>query len=354
MIQFIDYEDFTLTVPDPEYSSRVKDRMKEFSEINQTYVDSLDGLPQEGKITGSFIYAHPPDYVGRPTVNYGKNEWVNLIEELKELGIDTLIYQAAAWLEVEEVYYSSKRFSDFKSWNSLEHLFKAVEDENVDLFLGGLGNHRLFDQNVSPDKMKEDVEMQLDCYEELIDHRYGFDGFYISPETAFPGEKDLKYAKVLNNYYSNLFRRLKDEICDLPVLMSPATFYRKEVHEEAREFLFNLFEGCEADIIAPQDSIGTFGNNLPGLEPSFEIWKELSQETGFTLWVNVESFERTTVGTPNDFEPADFERLLIQLRNAEKFGEKTISWEVPYFYSSKAGEKGEELRRKYSEHLRTG
>ena len=99
--------------------------------------------------------------------------------------------------------------------------------------------------------------------------------------------------------------------------------------------------------MSPQDSIGTFRNRLPYLEPAFEIWKQVCDELGFTLWVNVESFERATIGTTNDFVPAAFERLRVQLANAHRCGAKIVTWEAPYFYSPLAGERGSKLRADY-------
>jgi hypothetical protein len=106
--------------------------------------------------------------------------------------------------------------------------------------------------------------------------------------------------------------------------------------------------------MCPQDSVGTFGNRLPHLKPSFAIWKQVCQELGFQLWVNVESFERVLCGTAQDFVPADFKRLAAQLAHAARVGEKIVSWEVPYFYSPMAGERGINLRRAYLASLQAG
>jgi hypothetical protein len=70
--------------------------------------------------------------------------------------------------------------------------------------------------------------------------------------------------------------------------------------------------------------------------------------------VNAESFERVKIGTEQDFVSADFTRLAIQLSTASRFAEKIISWEVPYFYSKLAGERGIRLRKAYLESLRKG
>jgi hypothetical protein len=70
--------------------------------------------------------------------------------------------------------------------------------------------------------------------------------------------------------------------------------------------------------------------------------------------VNVESFERVKIATPQDFVPADFKRLAEQLSNAAQSGEKLLSWEVLYFYSQLVGGPGIRLRKKYLDSLASG
>jgi len=43
--------------------------------------------------------------------------------------------------------------------------------------------------------------------------------------------------------------------------------------------------------------------------------------------------------------------LRAQLANAQQVGSKIISWEVPYFYSPLAGERGIKLRADYLAYL---
>jgi hypothetical protein len=124
--------------------------------------------------------------------------------------------------------------------------------------------------------------------------------------------------------------------------------------QDIHGFLLHLFEGCPIDILCPQDSIGTFGSRLPHYQAGFSIWKQVCQEIGCELWVNVESFERVKIATAQDFVPADFKRLAAQLSNAAQFGKKLVSWEVPYFYSPLAGEPGIQLRKQYLASLSAG
>lgn len=346
---------YTLINLDQEEAQRMNKTMAECLAANRDYLAALASPPKGGRLTGTFIYAHPPDYVGQPTMNWGVREWRALFQQLKEMGLDTVIYQAAAWVEVRECYYRSKTFSAYRTWNSLDSLTEAVAAEGLTFFLGGLGNLLAFDEAATAETLAHDRDMQLACFRELQAlYAGGFHGFYMSPETGFPGRRQPVREKLLNTYYSEVCRGVKELMPDLPILFSPATFYREGCAQETHDFLLNLFQGCPLDILCPQDSIGAMGNQLPHLEATFGIWRQICRELGVELWVNVESFERNRAGTAQDFVAADFKRLSAQLSHARQVGQKIVSWEVPYFYSALAGERGLKLRQDYLASLAAG
>lgn len=355
MLHFLDQKEYTLVVPGPEDVEWYKANMLYSKEQNLHYLDALQEPPKGGHLSGTFIYAHPPDYIGRPTMQWGVSEWRGLFRELKELGIDTVIHQAAAWVEVKECYYRSKMFSDYRTWNSFDHLLEAVAAEGMTFFMGGLGNMLAFDWNATAETLAADRDSQLACFHELVDlYQGGFQGFYMSPETGFPGQRQPERERLLNTYFKEVCQGVKDVNPSLPILLSPGTYYMEKQDQDIHDFLLHLFEGCPIDILCPQDSIGTFGSRLPHYQAGFSIWKQVCQEIGCELWVNVESFERVKIATAQDFVPADFKRLAAQLSNAAQFGKKLVSWEVPYFYSPLAGEPGIQLRKQYLASLSAG
>jgi hypothetical protein len=355
MLSYKEMDGYTLVTPGAEDAAWVKQMMEYGLSANQEYLGALKEIPKGGRLSGSFIYSHPPDYIGRPTMTWGVGEWRELFQEMKELGIDTVIYQAAAWAEVRECYYPSRLFAGFRAWNSFDPLVEAAAKEGMQFFMGGLGNLYAFDEKATRETLSKDCEMQLACYDELVErYQGGFHGFYMSPETAYPGQRQPEREMLLNGYFHDVCQGVKARTPGMPILLSPGTFYRANSREEIHDFLYNLFAGAPIDIMCPQDSIGTFGNRLPHLKPSFEIWQQVCRELGFRLWVNVESFQRARLGTEQDFVPAEFKRLAAQLSNAAQVGEKIITWEAPYFYSPLAGERGVELRRAYLASVKAG
>jgi hypothetical protein len=355
MTHLHEMDGYTLVIPGEEDADWTTGLMMYGKEMNDEYLSTLAKPPKGGRLTGTFIYSHPPDYVGRPTMTWGVKEWRELFQELKEMGLDTVIYQAAAWAEIRECSYKSKIFKDFRTWNSFDPLVEAVAKEGMTFFMGGLGNLYAFDFNATVETMSRDRDEQLACFDELVElYRGGFHGFYMSPETGYPGGRQPEREQLLNNYFTSVCQGVKDRMPGLPILLSPGTFYKEGEEENIFGFLFALFDGCPVDYMCPQDSVGTFGNRLPHLKPSFEIWKRVCDGIGCKLWVNVESFERVLTGTTQDFVSADFKRLAVQLSSAAQVGEKIVSWEVPYFYSPMAGERGIRLRKAYMESLQAG
>jgi hypothetical protein len=355
MLHFLEQEGYTLVVPGPGDTQWYQKLMDYGHSMNRPYLEALTEPPPGGWLTGSFIYSHPPDYVGRPTMTWNAAEWRGLFQELKEMGIDTVIYQAAAWVEVRECNYRSKLFSDYRTWNSFDPLVEAVAAEGMTFYMGGLGNLLAFDEKATAETLEADRDLQLACFHELLElYRGGFHGFYMSPETGYPGQRQPQREQLLNTYYREVCQGVKEALPDLPILLSPSTYHQPNHEQDCHDFLYNLFQGCPIDVMCPQDSIGTFGNRLPHLEPSFAVCHQLCREIGCELWVNVESFERTRIGTSQDFVSADFKRLAVQLAHASRVGKKIVSWEVPYFYSPLAGERGIRLRKAYLESLAAG
>lgn len=354
-MKLVEVDGYTLINLDEAGQQYMNRRLAETLPLNQRYLAGLTSAPTGGRLTGTFIYAHPPDYVGQRTMDWGVPEWRALFQWLKEMEIDTVIYQAAAWTEVRECYYPSQVFAAYRTWNALDALMEAVAAEGLTLFLGGLGNLITFDDEVTAVALHTDRDQQLACYHELQAlYAGGFQGFYISPETAFSGRRQPEREQRLNAYYGDICRELKAMRPDLPILFSPATFYWPGRTQANYDFLFNIFQGCPFDILCPQDSVGVLGNPLPHLPASFAIWQQISQVLGVVLWVNAESFELSRTGTTQDFVAADFKRLAVQLAHARQVGQKIVSWELPYFYSPLAGERGIQLREAYLASLSAG
>lgn len=316
-------------------------------ELNARYLSNASKPTAIGAITGSFIYAHPPDYLGRPTLDYRVREWQGLLKELRAYGVDTVILQASAWKELGECYYGSACLSFPKRWNILDPLLDAVALENMTLFLGGLGSTVLWDTSPRGKALDAICREHVAVFRELSRHAGRFHGLYLSPETGFPGSRQPQRERFINTFYRRVVGEIKALTDGLPVVISPATQAFSENAHDAQAYWHALLHDTSIDIVAPQDSIGTFANQLPHLQSSFKIWQTVCAAVGAHLWVNVEVFESSELGSLNAFAPAPFSRVQHQLAHAGDVGEKVIAWELPYFFSSFSGARGPVLRDAY-------
>lgn len=303
---------------------------------NKENADFLRKNPSDKKkmhITGSFIYAHPPDYKGRPMLKAGIDEWRDIFKGFKAMGMDTVIFQAALWSELQECYYNTKVFNDYKIWNVIEPMLEAAGIEHITVYLGGYGSVSGWNPDLKTEDVKREINFHLRCYEELMNWHEYFSGFYFTCETAFGGTRDRKREQILNYLYKELFRELKSIADEKIILMSPASKYFKGMDNEFLDAWNTMLENVPLDVLVPQDSIGTSANTLLKQEKIFKLWKNVAEQNNIELWGNIELFERQKFNHPDNFITASPERIIAQINNAAPFTKKLVCWEAMYFTS---------------------
>ena len=333
--------------PEGKASTDKRDR------INTDFLSRIAKPPAGGALSGAFICAHAPDYRGRPTLHYTEQDWQALFRELKEIGITTVILQAAAWVDFRECYYPSKLFSGFHTWNVLDPMVKASAAERMTLHLGAAGilyGHIELGAGAGDlQKAKAAAEREVKCHKELLErYRGAFQGYYLAPETGFHEGINPGHYRCYHEFFKRVTNGVKAITPELPILTSPYTTCCAGHEQEAVDCLTRLHDGCPITAFAPQDSIGTF-NNLPFLEKGLTIWKEVCRQTGAEFWVNCESFCIEDFGGPIcTIVPADFKRFAVQLDTATRLGaKKLVSWEPPFFMAKEGGEAARGLRHAY-------
>ncbi len=311
-----------------------------------------------GTLSGSFIYAHPPDYRGRPSLHFDVAAWRAVFREFKEIGIDTAIWQASAWLEFEECYYPSKQLAGFKQWNVVEPMLEAARAESMTVYLGTLGFFKgelalgIRDGDIR--KAQETARLELACFRELRDlYGGGFQGYYVSHEVAYwPGRPPHVY-KHGGAYFERLTAGIKEMEPELRILASPETYYSKGREQESVDCMMETFSRAQIDIFAPMDCIGQM-QQLDTLETELGVWKEVSRAKGSEFWVNCESFLiADPVGAVIRIEAAEPARFLYQMTVADKMGaRKLITWEAMHFMDPAGEPKARALGQAYRDYYR--
>ena len=331
------FKDFKLFQPTEEEASAALASLPSRLEINRSFLERHQEMPLATmKITGSFISAHAPDYVGVPTLHWGVDHWRREFRVMKEAGLDTVILQAAAWKELEECYYPSDVLKSFEAFDVLSPLAEAASLEKMLLFMGGLGSVSGWDLQ-NEEKTRREIELHTSVLSELA-QRYGngIAGFYFPCETAFRGERrpehELQYGKILGDFC----RTARELLPGKAIVMSPSSKYFEGKSADFLACWERIFSFGTPDILAPQDSIGCGGCNLANQASMWKLWKELATEVGCRLWANIELFERRTFGGEDPFDAATPERVQCQLANVAPYVEKCVCWEFSTFVNGQA------------------
>lgn len=328
------YSGFNIFEPAPECIADSWKMVDDSIAENRKYLDALS--PEEKavpakNITGTFICAHAPDYVGNCTLNWTEADWDTAFLRLKTRNIDTVIFQASVWNELQEVYYNSKTFTTFRSWNVVEPMLYSAKKNNMTVFLGGYGSVSGWNLGLNEKDVLAEIEYQTSCFTELLRYRDLFDGIYYSPETAFRGGRDLQREQYLRWIYQTYFSKIKEMSPEKKILMSPGSKWYPGTEEAFVASWLTLLEDVPLDILAPQDSIGCSGCTLKDMANIWSLWNQVAQKRKITLWANIELFERMEFGGPEPFKSADPERIRQQCRAVTQLVEKCICWEALYF-----------------------
>lgn len=343
--KIVNVDDFVIFKASDDIIEETNSKYEQANRINQIYIDKHPQANPKKPISGTFICAQPPNYRGVPMHHATADDWVIKFKLLKTFGIDTVIYQAAVWNELETVYYPSKHFSNYRLFNQIENVLIAANRTGMDVYLGGYGSVSGWCMEKDSEFVEQEKKNHFAVQDELFE-LYGsmFKGIYFAPETAYRGERDFYTEKTLNSIYVDFCDRLKSLHPDCEIIMSPATKYYEGKLDEMIDSWNTILNGVKLDIMAPQDSIGCCGNTLDHQEAMFKVWHQICNDKNIRFWSNVELFENQDCSKIDPAAPADTRRIAHQMSNAENFAEKLICWEMIYFTDDIFGPKAEKLR----------
>lgn len=324
--------------------------------LNADFLAGLGEPPSGGALSGTFVYAHPPDYRGRPTLTWDAARWRAQFQELKALGIRLVVLQAAAWVDFEECYFPSDEFRAFRTWNVVEPMLEAAAAEGMTVYLGVVGvlyNETEFGVPAGdPAPAIAAARREIRVYRELLDRYRGhFHGYYLAPETGYPPDRNPKHLRCFHAYFERVTNEVKALTPELPVLGSPWTTACPGQEDAAVDYLSRLHASCPFTALVPQDSIGTF-SNLTFLKPGLNVWRRVCAAIGAEHWSNCECFSITDPGGPViTIEPTEFRRFAVQLDAAARIGAKRmITWEAPHFLAADGTPAARRLRADYLAH----
>ena len=343
--KIINVDDFVIFKASDDIIEPVNAQYARANESNRRYVESHPTPTPAMPISGTFVCAQPPNYRGYPMVHATVADWVKKFELLKTFGVDTVIYQAAVWNELETVYYPSKRFASYRLFDQIGNVLEAAKRTNIDVYLGAYGSVSGWCMGKDPAFVEQEKQNHFAVQDELFE-LYGsqFKGIYFAPETAYRGERDLYTEKTLNSIYRDFCDRLKGLHPDCEIIMSPATKYVEGKLDEMVDSWNSILDGVKLDVMAPQDSIGCTGTTLEYQQTMFNVWRKICDGKKIRFWSNVELFEELDCSKIDPSVPADPRRVAHQMYNASQVAEKLISWEMIFYTDECNGDRAAALR----------
>ena len=344
--KIIEVEDFVIFKASDDIIDEANVHYAQANAANQRFIDTHPAAEPTMPISGTFICAQPPNYRGVPMLHATADDWAEKFELFKTFGLDTVIYQAAVWNELETVYYPSRHFKNYRLFDQIGNVLEAAERTNIDVYLGGYGSVSGWCMGKDPAYVEQEKLNHFAVQDELFE-LYGsrFKGIYFAPETAYRGERDLYTEKTLNSIYKDFCDRLKSLHPACEIVMSPATKYFEGKLDEMIDSWNTILDGVKLDVMAPQDSIGCCGTTLDHQEVMFKVWRQICDNKNIRFWSNVEIFEAHDCSQIDTSIPADPRRVAHQISHAQKVAEKLISWEMlSYTHIERHGQRAEAMK----------
>ena len=344
--KIIHVDDFVIFKASDDIVEEANAKYAAANESNRRYLETHPAATPTMPVTGTFICAQPPNYRGVPMLHATEDEWAEKFELLKTFGVDSVIWQAAVWNELETVYYPSRRFKNYRLFDSVGKALAAAKRTGLEVYLGAYGSVSGWCMGKDPAFVEQEKRNHFAVQDELFELYGGqFKGIYFAPETAYRGERDLYTEKTLNSIYRDFCDRLKELHPGCEILMSPATKYFPGKLDEMIDSWNVILDGVKLDIMAPQDSIGCCGNTLEHQKEMFRVWRKICDAKNIRFWSNVELFEDLDCSQINSAIPADPRRVAHQMSNAAEVAEKLISWEMLFFTDVNGGSRAAALRK---------
>ena len=273
-------------------------------------------------ITGTFIDEVTYDI---PASNWSNEQWAADLDNMKEVGIDTLIIMRSVFYN--KCLYPSKVFPTLKEEGEdfVGFILQEAQKRDMQVYIG------LYISNLTWNA--GDYWGELEQNKILVDEMlalYGdnpaFKGWYIPHETG----SNIYNIKETMGCLAAL---CKEKSPDKLVLISPffrgINLYPEPIDPQrtAREW-DNILEFCgkNIDICAFQD--GT--TNLEDYPTYLAEVKKVMDKYNIALWANVETFERDVRSM---FFPIPFDVLRKKIKIAQDYVEKCITFEFSHFLS---------------------
>lgn len=233
----------------------------------------------KGPITGTFIDEITYDI---PSSNWTKREWCRDLDNMKRIGIDTLVFIRGGFYG--RTIYPSRHFGTENTDDFAGFIMHEAAKRNMDVYMG----LHISTLDWSGGDAAGEIARNRYFIDEVYNRYHGipsFKGWYIPQEAS---RDELNITEVMKG----LSYLCKEKDATMPVLISPyfntyVTGGDFTVEQHAEEW-HSIFERCseQIDICAFQDGSAP----MESMSDYLRATKKICDEFGVRHWVNTETF----------------------------------------------------------------
>ena len=287
------------------------------------------------QITGTFLDEISHDI---PHQNWGEKEWDIDFQNMKAIGIDTVIMIRSGYrkfITYPSEYLMKKHGCYMPSMDLLDMFLRLSIKHEMKFYFGLYDSGKYWDTGDLTWEI-EDNKYVIEEVWKKYGHHKSFGGWYVSTEIS-------RQTKGAINAFRAMGQQCKDVSNGLPTLISPWIDGKKavmaasgqltkkdavSVQEHEREW-GEIFDGVRGaiDTCAFQDGHIDYDE----LDAFFEVNKKIGDKYGMKCWTNAETFDRDM---PIKFLPIKFDKLRMKLEAAKRANfDKAITFEFSHFMS---------------------
>ena len=287
------------------------------------------------KITGTFLDEISHDI---PHQNWGLKEWDADFQNMKRIGIDTVIMIRSGYRKfiTYPSKYLLKKGCYMPSVDLLDMFLSLADKYGMKFYFGLYDSGRYWDTGDLSWEIEDNKYVIDEVWQNYGSKHKSFGGWYISGEIS-------RATKGAISAFHAMGKQCKDVSGGLPTFISPwidgknavmasgsALSKNDAVSVEQHEKEWNeIFDGIHdvVDACAFQDGHIDYDE----LDAFFTVNKKLADKYGMECWTNAESFDRDM---PIKFFPIKFDKLRMKLEAAKRAGyDKAITFEFSHFMS---------------------
>ena len=273
-------------------------------------------------ITGTFIDEVTYDI---PASNWSNEQWVQDLDNMKEVGMDTLIVMRSVFYN--KCLYPSKVFPSLKEEGEdfLGFILQEAQKRDMQVYIGLYISNLTWNSGDYWGEIEQN-KIFIDEILSLYGDQPAFKGWYIPHET---GSNIYNIKETMGGLSALCKEKSPEKLVFISPFFRGINLYPEALDPQrtAREW-DNILEFCgkNVDICAFQD-----GTVLLEDYPAYlsEI-KKVMDKHNVALWANVETFERDVRSM---FFPIPFDVLRRKVKIASEYVEKCITFEFSHFLS---------------------